>query len=980
MAPVNATPLSQRTLSPFDDTPTRAPSSGHSSLNPLTSLKPQRTRSLSSFASALRPNNSQQPLADPIEADNTELHRRRVEASFQRQLDSLANANRHLSDSSASSDHDHGDRNRDHEQRRRFNDESASSSSSSRSHGSRSSDALSLGSLRIGLTGSAPAPASSSRTARGVTIEDVEDGADSDSDGHLTYVTERASVLDSPAQPRATSAAAPVRSSSPAPKQQQQQPPARTAAAAPSGGLFGSPRPSVLSHMHAAATSSPRRSSDPPPPRDENLPPSPAARPSPSFGANGPSSYPSVAPPRTVLPPSSFSARSPFSPATGPRIGAAAAAGSAYKPKHYSPLNPALNSPLNASPAASTVRGAGSRVHSPTSLVLDESEEDDDNDEQRRMADRTTRTALPDRTGLTDMLRSPKARRGEPAVASASARRASPAGSGTGSGRSAEANLVSTALAGLTSKLASLERDNAQSAARVAELEARLAAQQQERPAIAREQQQRERDGAAQEREEQAKRLRREVETMLGEERDRRAELERVVQSLRAQNAHLDATLSAQHAALASLRTAAAPAPAPATAAKGEYALRTEVQDLKHALAALGYEVDGVRTVVEELLRDKEARDAGRRWDAEEAERRAALDELSVEGAGGRGQDEGSRSSFVAPSEVERLVREQEEEVRRRRRASTGAQRPAAAAKHVPHRPAAPVVHAKYDSTYVPSVSDSAGSRSSASLVSATSATSYATSASADAFDAPAAAVVDDEPDFARAQRIFDDVQAVSSPPRARRAQPARAAKAKATAKPDRVVLVDEPSAHLCTNCHGRKSALRTAGTRRHDDVDGGADADEEDLAFASGEAEARRARAAKKERRRAKEEAAAAAEAEAARVEEKRRAAVEKEERRRSRARDEHRRTLEGVLDRLEGDFAVQKKLYLELTAEYQSMASRADTRKRRVLASHLKGSIDVLEDKAREVKRYADALEDLYEAMHEQTCPRRRKAHATI
>ncbi|GAA5941174.1 hypothetical protein JCM3775_006640 [Rhodotorula graminis] len=973
MAPVNATPLSQRTLSPFDDTPTRAPSSGHSSLNPLTSLKPQRTRSLSSFATALRQNNSHSLLADPIEADNTELHRRRVEASFQRQLDSLANANRHLDSSSATSsdhDHDHG-HDRDHKPRRRFNDESASSSSSSsRSHGTRSSDAQSLGSLRIGLTGSAPVPeTSSSRTARGVTIEDVDDGADSDSDGHLTYVTERASVLDSPARPLATA---------PAPKQQQQQQaPARAAAAAPSGGLFGSPRPSVLSHMHAA-TSSPRRSTGLPP-RDENLPPSPAARPVPSFGSTDRAAYPSVAPPRTVAPPASYSARSPFSPAAGPRIGAgvAAAAGSAYKPKHYSPLNPALNSPLNASPAASTVRGAGSRVHSPTSLVLDDDaddESDQDEDEARRMADRTTRTALPDRTGLTDMLRSPKARRGEPAVASTSARRASPAGSGSGSGRSAEANLVSTALAGLTSKLASLERDNAQSAARVAELEARLAAQQQERPAVAREQQ-RERDGATQEREEQARRLRREVETMLGEERDRRAELERVVQSLRAQNAHLDATLSAQHAALASLRTAAAPAPAPApaAAAKGEYALRTEVQDLKHALAALGYEVDGVRTVVEELLRDKEARDAGRRWDAEEAERRAALDELSVEGGGGggRGQDEGSRSSFVAPSEVERLVREQEEEVRRRRRASTGAQRPA---KHVPHRAAPAAVNAKYDSTYVPSLSDSAGSRSSASLVSATSATSYTTSASADAFDA--AAPVDDEPDFARAQRIFDDVQAVSSPPRARRTQPARAVKAKATAKPDRVVLVDEPSAHLCTNCHGRKSALRAAGTRRHDDVDGGADADEEDLAFATGEAEARRARAAKKERRRVKEQAAAAA----AEAEEKMRAAAEKEERRRSRARDEHRRTLEGVLDRLEGDFAVQKKLYLELTAEYQSMSSRADTRKRRVLASHLKGSIDVLEDKAREVKRYADALEDLYETMHEQTCPRRRKAHASI
>ncbi|GAA5833596.1 hypothetical protein JCM9279_001572 [Rhodotorula babjevae] len=971
MAPVNATPLSQRTLSPFDDTPTRAPSSGHSSLNPLTSLKPQRTRSLSSFATALRPNNSTSLLADPIEADNTELHRRRVEASFQRQLDSLANANRHLEGSSASSDHD------DAPPRRRFNDESASSSSSASSHrsGSHSSDALSLGSLRIGLTGSAPVPATaSSRTARGVTIEDVEDGADSDSDGHLTYVTERASVLDSPARPLAPPGAAAARSS-PAPKQQQQQP-ARAAAAAPSGGLFGSPRPSVLSHMHATATSSPRRTSAPPP-RNENLPPSPAARPSPAYGAGATAAYPSVAPPRTVAPPASFSARSPFSPATGPRAGAPV--GSAYKPKHYSPLNPALNSPLNASPAASTVRGAGSRVHSPTSLVLDDDDESDEDsdDEARRMADRTTRTALPDRTGLTDMLRSPKARRGEPAIATASARRPSPAGSGSGSGRSAEANLVSTALAGLTSKLATLERDNAQSAARVAELEARLAQQQQQRPVERERERAQERDGAAQEREEQARRLRREVETMLGDERDRRAELERVVQSLRAQNAHLDATLSAQHAALASLRTASVPASAPAAAAKGEYALRTEVQDLKHALAALGYEVDGVRTVVEELLRDKEARDAGRRWDAEEAERRAALDELSVEGGGGRGQDEGSRSSFVAPSEVERLVREQEEEARRRRRASTGAQRPTVAAKHR----TAPPPAAKYDSTYVPSLSDSAGSRSSASLVSATSATSYATSASADdAF----AARPDDEPDFARAQRIFDDVQAVSSPPRARRTQPARAAKAAATAKPDRVVLVDEPSTHLCTNCHGRKSALRAAAAgpqqRRGDDVDCGADADEEDLAFASGEAEARRARAAKKERRRAKEEAAAAAEVEAARAEEKRRAAIEKEERRRSRARDEHRSTLEGVLDRLEGDFSVQKKLYLELTAEYQSMSSRADTRKRRVLASHLKGSIDVLEDKAREVKRYADALEDQYETMHEQTCPRRRKTHATI
>lgn len=39
--------------------------------------------------------------------------------------------------------------------------------------------------------------------------------------------------------------------------------------------------------------------------------------------------------------------------------------------------------------------------------------------------------------------------------------------------------------------------------------------------------------------------------------------------------------------------------------------------------------------------------------------------------------------------------------------------------------------------------------------------------------------------------------------------------------------------------------------------------------------------------------------------------------------------------------------------------MTSRTDTNKRRMLANHLKKSIDVLEEKAREVKRYADALE---------------------
>lgn len=39
--------------------------------------------------------------------------------------------------------------------------------------------------------------------------------------------------------------------------------------------------------------------------------------------------------------------------------------------------------------------------------------------------------------------------------------------------------------------------------------------------------------------------------------------------------------------------------------------------------------------------------------------------------------------------------------------------------------------------------------------------------------------------------------------------------------------------------------------------------------------------------------------------------------------------------------------------------MSSRTQTGKRRALATHLKKSIDVLENKASDVKRYADALE---------------------
>lgn len=118
-------------------------------------------------------------------------------------------------------------------------------------------------------------------------------------------------------------------------------------------------------------------------------------------------------------------------------------------------------------------------------------------------------------------------------------------------------------------------------------------------------------------------------------------------------------------------------------------------------------------------------------------------------------------------------------------------------------------------------------------------------------------------------------------------------------------MLVEEPSANLCTNCHGRKETLKrtsrpssgsgskgaAAAPRVRDD---GAEADEEDLAPVD-EARERRKREHKAEKVRREQE----------RVEREAR----KERERKVREREEHRRTLEDVLDRLEEEFSVQKK-----------------------------------------------------------------------
>ncbi|KAG0662542.1 hypothetical protein C6P46_003284 [Rhodotorula mucilaginosa] len=1011
-----------------DDTPTRPSSAAASFSSNLTSLKPPRTAaahqqhgtkpSLSGLTSragaglaavdlnrldargtAPRPNSRNSALkasdldgladgADPnyIEADNTELARRRAEASFQREMQDLRNAA--ISPSSASDislgpkqQTNNNSRESDTHLRRQFDDETASSHSRT--------SASSYESFRIGLAAAPQLAATGESNSRR-----YQDHHDDEDDDDLTYVTLARTDMTSPAKTATPARPSPVAATAPAPAPTLR---ANTSTAAPATNLFASPRPFVTAASAGATLSAarvpsyPQASSPRPAPAqtNENQPPpfsSYANRPSPvvkSFPtAAAPSQPPRASPFSTVNPAlSSFRTAGPPPPLAGTPQSA--------MPHRPSPLG--RNSPiLAASPTATSTPTGGSRSYisrgggAPMSAAA-------------AAGDRTTMTALPDRTGITDFLRSPERERQiyererqRSATAAEERGRSSPAQPLGASTKTAESNLAAQALASLTSKLAALERDNANSAARVAELEARLAATTAERERGRGQSQSDDRQL-----EEEARRVRREVEILLGDERARREDLERVVASLRAQNAHLDATLSAQKQTLDALRVSRTAAPATAAARNPQpepYALRSEVQDLKHALAALGYEVDGVRTVVEELLREKEERDAGKKWEAEEAERRADLQAQAQAQAQARqpfasddsigatppldrhdAQVEDSVRSWVSQEEVEMLKREQREEAERQRRGmATTTVKPTAPRAHVKHDSS---IRSSQDPTYVPSATASSAELSEASYVSVTSATT-------DSFSSFSSAAVD-EPDFARAERIFASAPADTH--RARRRSSSRQQQQQRRSsgehapgskrRVDRVVLVEEPSVNLCTNCHGRKETLKHTSSRPRPSSgskvaaaprarDDGAEADEEDLAPVD-EARERRKREHKAEKVRREQE----------RVER----GARKERERKVREREEHRRTLEDVLDRLEEEFSVQKKIYLELTAEYQSMSSRAQTAKRRALATHLKKSIDVLEDKARDVKRYADALEDMYEAVHDKTCPQ-RKLHGFV
>ncbi|KAI5481911.1 hypothetical protein MNV49_000188 [Pseudohyphozyma bogoriensis] len=204
-----------------------------------------------------------------------------------------------------------------------------------------------------------------------------------------------------------------------------------------------------------------------------------------------------------------------------------------------------------------------------------------------------SRIRLPDVTGLTEGLRSPARPRGNIPVSQAS----------TG----AEDVAISGALDQLRKRLSSLERENSMSAARVRELEAQIEedsrhSKERETPAVQPVQQQRSPAGT--------------WEVKLKEEREKREALEALVARLRSHVTHLSHSLEDHSATLSALRSA----PKPHHPDEG---LVEEVHALRQGLEGLGADVDVVKNVVDGLVRERQAADE---WDKEEKERRRDME------------------------------------------------------------------------------------------------------------------------------------------------------------------------------------------------------------------------------------------------------------------------------------------------------------------------------------------------------------------
>ncbi|KAM0752313.1 hypothetical protein T439DRAFT_333485 [Meredithblackwellia eburnea MCA 4105] len=235
-----------------------------------------------------------------------------------------------------------------------------------------------------------------------------------------------------------------------------------------------------------------------------------------------------------------------------------------------------------------------------------------------------TRLRLPDVTGLTE---------GLPTTTVGVA----PLGLGAGMGKKAgktesassgEGAALSSAMDQLRNRLSSLERENSVSASRVKELEERLREEQSRaasRPVVV----ERDREGV-------------QLKDRLREEKDKREGLESLVERLRSQVLHLAHSLKSQADSLAELRSLQSQQQQQRRPSTDS--LEREVSDLRHGLDSLGDEVDAVRAVVDQLVKEKEQHAvASEEWEKEEEERRRTMGtraERDVEGLRRRAQAE----------------------------------------------------------------------------------------------------------------------------------------------------------------------------------------------------------------------------------------------------------------------------------------------------------------------------------------------------
>ncbi|ORY89247.1 hypothetical protein BCR35DRAFT_300360 [Leucosporidium creatinivorum] len=886
----------RRTRQPLE-TPTPAPSSGHTSTL-ITSIKP--TSRSQSFSQEYRKHPSysltstqpRQPLGQAsrlvntipecstqeldlddleIPLDNTERDRRRLEHEFMDLAGGLPSDGGYSSESigfgglsdaepQLQQPQSHAQSAAMRDLRARIEDESESEeehrSNSARSRSSSSEQSFGDDfSLRVGMTGSRVNPMAP--------IEEVDNHAQQAADwtNDLSYVVSRTASPASP-PPRQSAAAAPA--------------PAPALAAAPSpASALSRGLGKEFERAQAQAQGAAQRQVF----GDANGRPSPAvaaqqqqkAAPQPQPQAHRPSHAPRLVPYPRTSPSLAHGAKlaSPPQPQPQPQPQA----------QRVRAPTPAARAPQ---PQPQTKKDYGTSAASAMPNVHYYGEEP-----SRR---------LPDMTGLTDGLQTPGLRRG-----------------GTDASESgADVDEFAT----LRARLAALERQNTLSRERVRELEDRL---QEER---------------AREGHQGLERGSEEWEERLRDEMARREDLEAQVHRLHSQIAHLTRSLESHSATLSALRSQPVAAQAQAQAQPiPDLALYNEVDALRTGLDALGQEMEVVKG-------------AGEQWEREEEERREEMGsgsglsaeserEPRVHGLARRDGERGRRSPAPAPetqqyelqqedpdrtpgrgrrvgrisssTEIQRLQAElAREEARRspsprprRQQQQRDANPPRRSHHQHQHQHSAPTRPStaplpSHRQHYAPPLLQRRHPH----------------------YSAPETEREELAQDFRRAEEIFRSVKAPK----------------KAAGVPG--------SPGLCSVCRRRKresggvpvSAPPKLGGRWEERESGAAghEGDDEEERY---EEEMRQRKSREKEKMRAQEKS-------------------------RAPPKVDPQQALENVLRDLEDDFELHKRIYIELSDQYRSMDAKLGGGKRRALAEHLKESIDTLEIKADQVKRLHDLL----------------------